>query len=193
MRARLSPRFARQGLAYPPDAIALIGFKEEKRLELYARKPDGTFRFVHAYPILAASGTAGPKMREGDWQVPEGFYAVEALNPNSRFHLALRVGYPNEEDKRHAAAEGRPNLGGDIMIHGGQASVGCLAIGDTAAEDVFVLAAQAGSANVDVLLCPVDFRLRPDFQPPASAPSWAQELYGRLKRRLQLYSSEHTE
>ena len=68
------------------------------------------------YPIRAASGALGPKLREGDRQVPEGVYDIESLNPNSRFHVALRVGYPNAFDRQMAGREGRTALGGDIMI-----------------------------------------------------------------------------
>jgi hypothetical protein len=37
--------------------------------------------------------------------------------------------------------DGRKNLGSNIMIHGKNCSVGCLAMGDEAAEELFVLAA----------------------------------------------------
>ena len=69
------------------------------------------------YPILAASGVLGPKLREGDKQVPEGIYGAEALNPNSKFHLSIRLNYPNTFDRRMAQSDGRTQLGGDIMIH----------------------------------------------------------------------------
>ncbi len=70
--------------------------KQERRVELYAQNSvaESSWRFIRSYPILAASGHLGPKLREGDWQVPEGIYAVESLNPNSHYHLALHVDYP---------------------------------------------------------------------------------------------------
>ena len=114
-RARLKPHFQRAGVAYPPKEIAILGFKDEKRVAFWARG-DSRWRFIRDYPVLAASGHAGPKLREGDRQVPEGEYGVEALNPNSRFHVALRLDYPNAEDRAHAAREGRAGLGGDIKI-----------------------------------------------------------------------------
>ena len=184
VQTRLAPIFATNGIAYPPPSITLIGLKAEKKLELYARAADGSQKLIKTYPILAASGTAGPKLKEGDKQVPEGFYRIESLNPNSRFHLSLRVNYPNVEDKQRAAKEGRTNLGGDIMIHGNSVSIGCLAMGDPAAEELFVLAAKTGLSKIDVLLCPADFRAKPNFQPPASAPDWTTELYSRLKTKL---------
>ncbi len=138
--------FERAGVAYPPERVTLVGIKNAATLKVYADD-----RLVRTLPILAQSGTPGPKRRRGDRQVPEGVYGVESLHPNSRFHLALRVDYPNAVDRRHANGQ---DLGGDIMIHGGAASVGCLAMGDDAATDLFVLAADAGVENVTIILTP---------------------------------------
>jgi hypothetical protein len=179
-RARLEPYFTAAGVAFPPAVALLAGFKQERRLELYAAAPGQAVRFVRSYPILGSSGTLGPKLREGDLQVPEGFYGIESLNPNSRFHLALRVDYPNEHDRAMARAEGREQLGGDIMIHGGSASIGCLAMGDEAAEELFVLAATVGIENVQVILSPVDFRAA-DLPAAVGGPAWVAELHDRLR------------
>ncbi|MBE0535470.1 MAG: hypothetical protein IH624_07345 [Phycisphaerae bacterium] len=92
VRGRLRPAFRQAAIAYPPARIALIIIKEEKRLEVWGAGRSGEHRFVKAYPILGASGRLGPKLREGDLQVPEGIYGIESLNPNSRFHLSLRIG-----------------------------------------------------------------------------------------------------
>ena len=53
-------------------------------------------------PVLGASGGLGPKLREGDRQVPEGVYSIVYLNPNSVAHLSLALGYPNAFDRAHA-------------------------------------------------------------------------------------------
>ncbi len=157
---RLRPDFERAGVAYPPARLVMVAFKAEKRLELYGPDATGRLTRVRSYPILAASGGPGLKLREGDEQVPEGFYRIELLNPNSRFHLSLRVNYPNDEDRARACVDGRDpaTLGGDIMIHGGAASIGCLAMGDPAAEDLFVLVQRTGLDNVELLLLPNDLR-----------------------------------
>jgi L,D-transpeptidase catalytic domain len=157
---RIRPAFDVAGVSWPPRKLTLLAFKAEKRLELYASEDDENPRFVLTYPILASSGTSGPKLREGDRQVPEGFYRIELLNPNSRYHLSLRVNYPNSEDIERARQDGRPlaNLGGDIMIHGGAASAGCLAIGDPAIEELFCLVARVGLDNVQLVMAPWDFR-----------------------------------
>ncbi len=182
-RARWKPDFERQKITYPPSKLLLVGFKHEKRLEVYAADASTKLRLIRTYPILGASGRLGPKLRYGDMQVPEGFYRIESLNPNSAFHLSLRLNYPNEFDREHAQREGRTELGGDIMIHGSRASVGCLAMGDEAAEDLFVLAADAGRDNIQVVISPVDFRLM-DILPDAARPKWTNDLYGQIKNAL---------
>jgi len=178
-RARLAPHFQRAGVTYPPKELCLVGLKEERQLELYVASGTNALRFVRAYRIQAASGSAGPKLREGDGQVPEGFYRIESLNPNSRYHLSLRINYPNQADREQARRDGRTQLGGDIMIHGSNVSIGCLAMGDEAAEDIFVLAADTGLKQIRVLLSPVDFRVR---RLPQDAPSLYQQLAVELKR-----------
>jgi murein L,D-transpeptidase YafK len=183
-RARLSPHFQRAQVAYPPERVTLVALKAERVLQVYAAGPANGYRFVRSYPILAASGRAGPKLRQGDRQVPEGIYAIESLNPNSRFHLALRVGYPNAFDRDQAQREGRTSLGGDIMIHGSSVSVGCLAMGDEAAEDLFILAADTGLQNLTAILAPVDFRTGAAVSKAAKLPDWSATLHAEIKTRL---------
>lgn len=178
---RLAPEFARIGVAYPPRRLILAGLKQERRLEVWVSDPP---QLLKSYPILGASGTLGPKLQEGDHQVPEGLYRIESLNPNSLFHLALRVDYPNAFDVAQGRLDGRQALGSDIMIHGKRSSIGCLAMGDEAAEELFVLAAETGIENISVIFSPVDFRVRelPDNLPPL--PGWTHALYGRIKAEL---------
>ena len=190
---RLAPRFSQVGVAYPPQQLALVGLKQERKLEVWVAGQDGEFTLLETLPILGASGTLGPKLAEGDGQVPEGIYRIESLNPNSSYHLALRVNYPNSFDKAKGKLDGRANLGSDIMIHGGSASVGCLAMGDQAAEDLFVLAAETGINNIDVILSPLDFRIKelPAAQP--GLPSWTPELYTQIKDELNKLKSQAPE
>lgn len=183
VRQRVAPRFAAAGVTYPPRRLALLAFKDERVLEVYARDADAAaWKRIDVYPIRGMSGGLGPKLRDGDKQVPEGLYRVEYLNANSQFHVSLRLDYPNEFDREHAAADGRDKLGGDIMIHGSTASTGCLAMGNQAAEDLFILAALAGRENVSVLIAPTDFR-RPGATVNFKAP-WVGELYGQLTQAL---------
>ena len=184
VRARLSPRFDEIGVRYPPRKLTFVGLKHERLLEVWASRDGRRYRLLRAYPILGASGTLGPKLREGDRQVPEGLYRIESLNPNSLYHLSLRVNYPNHFDRAKGKLEGRRDLGGDIMIHGGDLSIGCLAMGDETVEDLFVLAAETGIENVSVILSPVDFRIRRLPQELPEAPAWTPELYGRIRQEL---------
>ena len=196
-RDRWRSRFGPIGAVYAPRSVMLVALKEERRLEVYVqlRPPGDTtpaeWAFVASFPIRGASGTVGPKLREGDRQVPEGIYRVESLNPNSRFHAALRLDYPNEFDRSMASRDGRlaagDSLGGDIMIHGGDQSVGCIAIGDDAIEEIFTLAADTGLESVQVVVAPWDLRSRPAPVPGTLDPTaagWAPELYRAIARVL---------
>lgn len=183
-RGRLKPFFAAAHVSYPPQKVILVALKGERLLQVCAADTTGAMRFICSYPIRGLSGHAGPKLREGDRQVPEGVYPVESLNPNSRFHLALRVGYPNAFDREQAQRDGRTNLGGDIMIHGSSVSVGCLAMGDQTAEDMFVLAADVGLPHLTVLIAPVDFRKGENVPDSVQLPAWSGSLYADIKTRL---------
>lgn len=196
LREAVEPRvvgsFEELGIGYPPSDVLLLGLKEEKQLEVHVREgASAHWRHWKTYPILAASGGAGPKLREGDLQVPEGVYDIELLNPNSKFHLSLRVGYPNEADL--AVAEARnadpSGLGGDIMIHGRAVSVGCLAIGDPAIEELFFLAAETDFRKWKVLLAPFDFRKK---APPETVEGWIQERYRMLAAEMSGLFAEPT-
>ena len=185
-RARLLPFFAAAGVPYPPSRFLLLGLKQERELQLYAAGLAQELAFIRSFAILGASGGLGPKLREGDRQVPEGVYRVVYLNPNSIAHLALALGYPNEFDRANADEDGRESaiLGGDIMIHGGSSSIGCLAMGDQTAEDLFVLAADAGLEHGVVVVSPVDFR-RTELPAQFDSPTpWTPRLYAWLRNKL---------
>lgn len=123
-------------------------------------------------------------------QIPEGIYAIESLNPNSAFHLSLRLNYPNALDMKHAVEDGRDSPGSDIMIHGADCSVGCLAMGDSAAEELFVLAADTGIRHTKVIVAPVDLRIRDVPRLPDTMPAWVDELYATIRGELENLSSE---
>lgn len=182
-RARLAPHYATAGVAWPGRRVALLAFKDARELELHAQDGTGAWRHIRSYPIRAASGGPGPKLRQGDLQVPEGRYRVTFLNANSAYHVSLRLDYPNAHDRAMARADGRTQLGGDIMIHGKAVSIGCLAMGDQAAEELFTLAADIGMARMDVLIAPTDFRrAAPSAQ--VEGPAWLGALYASLAAEL---------
>jgi hypothetical protein len=184
--SRLRPQYAPRlqeaaragGLAYPPPRLTLVGLKRERRLEAWA-PAGGSWRLLRSYAVLAASGSPGPKRREGDLQVPEGVYRLTTFNPNSSYHLSVRVDYPNGDDRRAAEAEGRSHLGGDIYIHGRSVSIGCLAIGDEGIEELYVLLSDVGLPHVKVVLAP---SAAPE--PAAGDAPWVGALYARLRREL---------
>jgi len=182
--SRLLPDFQKVGVAYPPGSVAFVGLKTERIFEVWVGDNASSLKLLKRYPILGASGVLGPKLKKGDRQVPEGLYRVELLNPNSKYHLALRVNYPNEADQARGKAEGRQELGGDIMIHGGNKSAGCLAMGDEAAEDLFVLAADTGIENIRIILSPVDFRVRDLPTSMPAVPAWTGEVYDSIRKEL---------
>lgn len=191
VKARLNPYFKNAGLEFPLKKITLVALKKEKMLELWGER-DGQWRYIRSYPILAASGKAGPKLKEGDRQVPEGIYRIIAFNPNGMFYLTMLVDYPNEFDRKNAKAEGRTNLGGDICIHGKCASIGCLAMGDVAAEELFILVALAGMENVEVIIAPNDLRREKAVDEGQMGIPWVPELYMQIQERLASFHVEQT-
>jgi len=178
-RPKLEESARELGVAYPPPRLTLVGLKQEKVLEVWASVGNGWKR-LRSYAVLAASGTSGPKLREGDLQVPEGLYRLTTFNPNSSYHLSVRVDYPNADDRTVARAENRRNLGGDIYIHGKAVSIGCLALGDPAIEELYVLLADVGLTRAKLILSP---SASPRAGP--NQPAWIADRYERLRRELQ--------
>lgn len=136
--------FANQGIPYPPQKLFIRVFKQEKILEVWALPTvsNAVFKLVKSYPICRTSGNLGPKRREGDLQIPEGFYHIDRFNPESNFYLSLGINYPNPADKILGR---KGELGGDIFIHGGCATIGCVPITDEYIKEVYWLAVQAKS------------------------------------------------
>lgn len=138
--------------------LLLLAGKQEKNLQLYTapRSAPQAFRLLAEYPVCAASGDLGTKRMEGDRQVPEGVYRLNHLNPESRFFLSLGINYPNEIDVQRAKKERQSApLGGEIYIHGDCVSIGCLAMGDQAIMDIYLLALWAQRIQpVQVVILP---------------------------------------
>lgn len=174
-----------------PNELVIIANKNKKELYVYGKmSTDKKYEHIADYPFMRMSGTLGPKLREGDGQIPEGIYEMESLNPNSRLHLSLRVNYPNEFDKQKAKLDGRSldKLGGDIMIHGRSSTIGCIPIGDVAIEELFVMAAKAGVGNVKILILPCN--LLNEENPPLeieNQPKWYPELLNNLRQEMLNY------
>lgn len=155
-RFNIKRAFEARGIRYPAAEMFLRIFKRERTLELWVR-PEGEqgFRLLKNYDICALAGELGPKRRQGDSQVPEGFYMVDFFNPESDYHLSLHVDYPNVRD-RVGAPEGL-DLGGDIYIHGGCNSDGCLALTDDGIMELYWMAVEAravGQQRIPVHIFP---------------------------------------
>lgn len=175
--ASVREMFTAAGVSYPAGEVFLRGFKREGELELWAAGAGESFRLVTTYDIASLSGGPGPKRREGDGQVPEGFYEVDRFNPLSSFHLSLGINYPNAADR----ILGDPQMPGtDIFIHGSNVSIGCLAMGDDRIEELYLAALDSTARPIRVHLFPARMDA-PDWpqwrdemlaQKPGCAPLW---------------------
>lgn len=143
--ASLRAAFAAQGLPYLAGPILLRAFKRERQLQVWVREPAGTrYVLLRTYGICTLGvGGLGPKERAGDEHVPEGFYHVTSLNPDSRYYLSLRLDYPNAADLERTG--GHP--GGDIYVHGGCRTAGCLPLTNDAIKELYWLVAQERAAG----------------------------------------------
>ena len=135
-RAVVEQLFDDADVTFPPAELLLRAFKAEKELEVWAASErGGAMKRVATYGICRISGDIGPKRREGDLQVPEGFYRLDYFWPDASFWLSAKVSYPNALDKQLGG--GAP--GGDIMIHGDCASIGCISLSDERMEELWVM------------------------------------------------------
>ncbi|MGC6458434.1 MAG: L,D-transpeptidase family protein [Akkermansiaceae bacterium] len=167
--------------------VFLRAFKEEKVLELWMMKDD-QFALFQSYPIAAASGELGPKLAEGDRQVPEGFYYVtpNAMNPASDFHLSFNIGYPNKYDLAH------DRTGSFIMVHGSNVSIGCLAMSDEKIEEIYTLCDTAfhhGQKFFRIHLFP--FRMTPEKMEAHQDHEW-YEFWQNLKTGYDWFEEKKT-
>lgn len=145
----LKKEFEKKGLSYPAKYIFLRSFKLDSELEVWVKNNvNDTFRLFKSYRVCTLSGKMGPKRKEGDRQVPEGFYYINDFNPNSNYHLSLGLNYPNYSDKILSDPK-KP--GGDIYIHGSCLTVGCIPLTDEFIEEVYILAVNAKNAGQDFI------------------------------------------
>lgn len=165
-----------------PKRIILVAFKEERILQVYTNDING-IKLLKTYPFTAYSGKLGPKLEKGDRQIPEGIYTVEYLNPNSSYYLSLKINYPNEFDKSKTKLSNVEDMGKDIFIHGKSATIGCIAIGDEAIEEIFVLSQKAIKNKIEVIISPRDFRANSNF-PVIENIDWENELYTLINEKL---------
>jgi len=145
----------KHGIAVNTLEICLMAFKQEQLLELWGRnKGNREFKLIKEFTICASSGNIGPKRKEGDMQVPEGFYHITHFNPESNFYLSLGLNYPNASD-RILADKNHP--GGSIYIHGNCVTIGCIPITDDLIKELYIYALEAknnGQNQIPVSIFP---------------------------------------
>ncbi len=157
----IKKQFEEKNLNWPPQSIYIRSFKYDRLLELWVKNNDtDSFSLFKTYKVCMQSGGIGPKRAEGDNQVPEGFYYINEFNPNSNYHLALGLNYPNASDKILSDAV-KP--GSEIYIHGNCVSTGCIAIQDLPIEEVYFIAANAKASGQDFIpvhIFPVKYNVK---------------------------------
>ena len=123
----------------PEAPIFVRIFKEESELEVWKARDDGRFYHLKTYPICNWSGDLGPKVAQGDKQAPEGFYTIASsqMNPNSQYHVAFNLGFPNAYDRANN------RTGQSVMVHGRCKSAGCYAMTDALVEEIYALARES--------------------------------------------------
>jgi murein L,D-transpeptidase YafK len=137
----LAKDFKKKNVAYPPKDIYLRAFKAQNELELWGRNNETSeYKLIKLYHICALSGFLGPKRAEGDHQVPEGYYFIEDFNPKSDYYLSLLLNYPNFSDTKLGA---KTRKGGDIYIHGGCVTVGCMPMTDKGIQEIYTICLNA--------------------------------------------------
>ncbi|NLF25085.1 MAG: hypothetical protein GX589_05435 [Deltaproteobacteria bacterium] len=181
--AAMQHLFQQRNIPYPPRRIFLRAFKEEQQLEVWIQpKRNHRFELLKTYPICRLSGVLGPKRRRGDLQVPEGFYYINRFNPVSRFHLSLGINYPNKSDKILGAYG---DLGGDIFLHGGCVTTGCLPVTDEYIKEIYILgveAKQAGQKRIPVHIFPIRLKDQQPQAPPANSRQAPSENGSKIIR-----------
>ena len=187
--AQLLPHFQNAAISYPPKKIALLTFKHEQAMELWAKDERKEWRYIKTYPITPARGGLGPKLKENDHKIPEGSYRITHFNPFSQHHLSMMINYPNTQDKAFAQRDGRTNLGKEIFIHGRNSSAGCLSIGDENVSQVYVLVNRVGKHNTKIIIAPNDLRKAEAKTHLDNQPDWVPELYSELHQQLAMFST----
>jgi len=131
----------------PRDTAAdrILVEKEARRLTLFQKG-----RALKTYSVALGRAPTGLKEYEGDQRTPEGVYKIDFHKPDSDYHLALHISYPEQHDNDRAALQNL-SAGSDIMIHGlpnGRGwigrfhrrtdwTAGCVAVADFEIEEIY--------------------------------------------------------
>jgi murein L,D-transpeptidase YafK len=175
--ANLKALFEAKNLQWPAKYMYIRSFKYDSQLEVWVKNTlNEPYKLLKVYKVCALVGTLGPKRFEGDYQVPEGFYHINHFNPNSSYYLSLGLNYPNASD-RILSDPVKP--GGDIYIHGGCATVGCIPIQDDQIGELYVLTASSKSAGLDFIpvhIFPIKYDVKKSYEYLAKLTKDNQQL-----------------
>lgn len=139
-------------------------------------------KLIHSYPLVSFSGLLGPKLKEGDLQIPEGIYRITGEQAHSR--LSLTVNYPNRFDRQHAARDKRTNLGSNILVHGGFVSTGCLVVSMQDMKEVFTIVHDVGCNHTSLVIAPCNLLKQEPEVNFKQQPKWLPTLYRDLAAAL---------
>jgi murein L,D-transpeptidase YafK len=131
----------------PHDAVADHVLVEKSARRLTLLRNGATLK---TYRVALGRAPNGAKEYEGDQRTPEGIYSIDFHKPDSDYHLALHVSYPEQRDIDRAGAQGL-SAGSDIMIHGlpngrgwigrfhrrNDWTAGCIAVTDFEIEEIY--------------------------------------------------------
>lgn len=193
-RFELKKLFRERGIAYPAEQIYVRVFKRERILEMWVR-PGGkdAFKLLKTYEICALGNRPGPKRIQGDQQTPEGFYYINNFNPQSGYHLSLGLNYPNESDRILGNTSA---MGGDIYIHGGCKTAGCVAVTDENIKEIYWLAVEArdrGQSRIPVHIFPArlnDYDIRQLVRVFDAEPDLIN-FWANMKPGFDLFEASH--
>lgn len=175
------------GVSWPAKKVYLRLFKQEAKLEAWAENASGKYILLHHWEVCAMSGHEGPKQRNGDLQVPEGLYVIDHYNPYSNFHLSVRMSYPNLADRRISPYR-NDDLGGQIYLHGDCVSIGCAALTDEYAEELYWLLVQArgqGQTKIPIHAFPCEMTQK-NMQ-KLTESGWASDEFKALWTQLRAF------
>jgi murein L,D-transpeptidase YafK len=169
----------------PAEPMMIRVYKQSSELEVWKRTNTGQYALLKTYPICKWSGALGPKIKEGDYQSPEGFYEVTPalLNPKSSYYLSFNVGFPNKFDQAWN------RTGSYLMIHGDCLSVGCYAMTDEGIKEIYAMARETfrgGNGSFQLQLLP--FRMT-EANLAANAASPHAAFWRNLKEGTDIFDT----
>jgi murein L,D-transpeptidase YafK len=163
------------------EKLYILVNKNKKLLYLYGKKNNEDYKKIKTYKIKGYSGVLSPKLKRNDGQIPEGIYKPIFLNSRSYYNVSIQINYPNNFDKKQAKLDKRFDLGDNIFIHGGSATIGCIPIGDDNIEELFSIVNEVGLNNTKIVISPNDLKR----YPYVLNISWEIKLYDLIKKDIQ--------